>query len=296
MFFPAFSQGPYALMDSKAASIWMNYVNEVKPLIDSNSSPLQTVSTFLLWIGSSLLALPFLITQIANPHIVYRRLWNFLIWSSLIFIALALYQIRWSSYAQILLIFPVAFFLLKTFPWIEKKTKAPWTRPLKVFISLLLSICFPLLGEVIKPQSLKITEESTLTQSAPVEELSQYLLTKSPMRIVCLLDIAPEILYRTNHEVIGTPYHRNGSGIWDTYAIMTDSGDYSTAKDLIKHRGITHLLIFNNDREKVFYQTDKKDKTLWQNLNEGMISEFLEEEPLPENLKKSFKLFNVITF
>ena len=35
----------------------------------------------------------------------------------------------------------------------------------------------------------------------------------APQTVLAFMDIGPELLYRTRHEVIGTPYHRNGGDL-----------------------------------------------------------------------------------
>src|SRR3546814_9292280 len=51
-----------------------------------------------------------------------------------------------------------------------------------------------------------------------VREVAAYLDSDAgwgsqPQTVLAFMDVGPELLYRTRHRVIGTPYHRNGDGI-----------------------------------------------------------------------------------
>src|SRR3546814_17289824 len=58
-----------------------------------------------------------------------------------------------------------------------------------------------------------------------VREVAAYLDSDAgwgsqPQTVLAFMDVDPELLYRTRHRVIGTPYHRNGDGIFDGYRIL----------------------------------------------------------------------------
>ena len=57
------------------------------------------------------------------------------------------------------------------------------------------------------------------------------------------LEDPTKILYRTMHEVIGTPYHRNSPGILDTYGTMTAETDEQAFEIMCKQMSEIDLLI-----------------------------------------------------
>ena len=67
-----------------------------------------------------------------------------------------------------------------------------------------------------------------------------------------MFDHGPELLYRTRHAVIATPYHRNRDGIIDVHRIMTEA-DQAISRGLIDRRGADLLLICPNGPEKLVY-------------------------------------------
>jgi hypothetical protein len=112
------------------------------------------------------------------------------------------------------------------------------------------------------------------------------------VRILTNMDFGPEIIYRTRHEVIGTPYHRNWRGILDTYDIMTAEED-ETAHKLVEQRKVELILLSLKlpelgDRLKI---GDKS--TFYQRLCRNECPNWLRAIELPDELAVSFKLFEV---
>ncbi len=62
------------------------------------------------------------------------------------------------------------------------------------------------------------------------------LTSLTPARIAAPVDLGPYLLLMTPHAVIGSPYHRNGEGIGDTYRIFGGAPD--AARAILDRRGI----------------------------------------------------------
>ena len=112
-------------------------------------------------------------------------------------------------------------------------------------------------------------------------------------RIFTHVDFGAEILYRTQHEVIGIPYHRNGPGILDTYDIMTADTD-EKALEIIQKRGIDLILLRPKSTESIFYSKPELASTFYQRLRDNIIPNWLREVELPSDLSSSFLLFETI--
>jgi hypothetical protein len=68
----------------------------------------------------------------------------------------------------------------------------------------------------------------------------------------------PEIMYRTGTRVVGTPYHRNASGIRDTHLILTtDAPD--DARGIAQRRGVDYLAFCRNAPESHYSRTLTKN-------------------------------------
>jgi len=118
------------------------------------------------------------------------------------------------------------------------------------------------------------------------------------LRILTHIDFGEEILYRTQHEVIGTPTatgtsHRNGQGILDTFDIMTAETD-EKALELIRKRDIDLILICPEYPESQHYSRPEQISTFYQRLLEDIIPHWLRKVELPSNLSSSFMLFEII--
>jgi hypothetical protein len=112
------------------------------------------------------------------------------------------------------------------------------------------------------------------------------------LRILADLFQGAEILYRTQHEVIGTPYQRNQLGILDTYDIMT-AGTDQEALELIRKRGIDMIVLRPTSGEPQFYSKPEQASTFYQRLCKDTIPDWLHKVELPSDLSASFLLFEV---
>jgi hypothetical protein len=144
---------------------------------------------------------------------------------------------------------------------------------------------------------LKRDRAASSQQKTSIVQLCDYLNEEGNrrernLRILTHIDFGPEILYRTQHEVIGTPYHRNGPGIVDTYDIMTADID-EKALELIQKRKIGLILLGPKSNESAAYSESEKISTFHQRLRQDMIPRWLDKVELPSNLSSSFLLFEI---
>jgi len=290
--FTGFFKGPFADVDPRIIPIWLNKVSEVQPLISGSDS--LVVPAQLL--GSAVLCLPFLCYVILRESRNENwKGWVFILLAPAVFILLALYQIRWSVYAQILLIISMTALMVLLR---QRGPKTGFLRTLKnVFIVLVFSLGFLLLGllaDVIfkKGDSEKSRHEVSLIQICEyLNDAEQW--RQRNLRILTHIDFGAEILYRTRHEVIGTPYHRNSPGILTTYEIMTADTD-AKALGLVQKREIGLILLCPKSTESVFYSKPGHESTFYKRLLDDTIPNWLRKVELPSDLSSSFLLFETI--
>ena len=116
--------------------------------------------------------------------------------------------------------------------------------------------------------------------------------------ILTHIDFGAEIIYRTEHKVLGTPHasgtlHRNGQGILDTYDIMTADTD-EKALELMKKRKIDLILLCPKSAETAFYSKPGQTSTFYKRLLNDGIPNWLRKVELPSDLSSSFLLFETI--
>ena len=177
----------------------------------------------------------------------------------------------------------------------QKGPKTGFLKTLKntsiVFIFCMGFLILGLLAEVIfkKGDSEKSSQKFSLIGMCEyLNEMEQF--RKGNCRILTYIDYGAEILYRTPYEVIGTPYHRNSSGILDTYDIMTAETD-KKALEIVQKRKINLILLGPESGESRVYSKSEQTSTFSQRLREGIIPNWLKKIELPSDLSSSFLLF-----
>jgi hypothetical protein len=101
-----------------------------------------------------------------------------------------------------------------------------------------------------------------------------------------------EILYRTGHEVIGTPYHRNTRGILDTHRIFRSQSE-DEAFEMIRNRAIDLIVVYpSSQKTRRYYGGEQGTPTFYERLCESKAPSWCREVALPADLN-AFRLFEV---
>jgi hypothetical protein len=290
--FPKFYNGPFVDVDPRIIPIWLNKVNEVQPLISGSNSLVIPVQI----LGPAVLCFLFLCYLILSKRRTENwNGWLFISLAAIVFILISLYQVRWSVYAQVLLIIPMTALMVLLR---QRGPKTGFLKTLKnVSIVMIFSLGFLLLG-LLADVIFKKGDSEKSRQKVTLIRICEYLndaekWRQRNFRILTHIDFGAEILYRTQHEVIGTPYHRNSPGILDTYDIMTADTD-EKALEIIKKRGIDLILLCPKSTESAFYSKPGHESTFYKRLREGVSPNWLRKVELPSDLSSSFLLFETI--
>lgn len=290
--FPNFYNSPYPEMDAKVFKTYFTKVNEIQPLLSSDSLPIA-----IQLIGSAIVCFPFLVYLIfRKKRDNDRQAWIYILLSFIIFLLASLYQVQWSGYAQTLLVLPMTrlMVLLR-----QRGPKTGFLKTVKNDVIILMFCGFPLFFGLFVGKFVKKESSTENHQSISIVRLCEYLNTEGKrqernFRILAHIDFGPEILYRTQHEVIATPYHtRNGLGILDTYNIMTADTD-EQALEIIRKRSIDMILLCPESSELAVYSKPGHESTFYKRLLAGSIPDWLRKVELPSDLSSSFILFETI--
>jgi hypothetical protein len=291
LLFPKFFSGPFVDVDSRVKMIWLSKVQEIQPLLPPRKDWLPELVWF---IGSALFALPATLYFFWQERYEEYQRWLVVLLGLLLFLLLAVYQKRWATYTETLLIIPLTELLSYILKRQEHFSIKAWRLAARFFtVSSFCVMPFFLaviLGYVSTGKY--IAQKDT---PVPLSTLCQYLNEAPawhdhPMRILSYVDFGPEILYRTRDEVIATPYHRNDSGIWISHKILYASRN-SEAHRLIKARGINLILL--SPWRKGLNQSSKQKSTFEKRLLQGKVPGWLRSVSLPSKLSPWFKLFEV---
>ncbi len=291
LIFPAFYKGPLAGINPDIVPIWLSKVMEIRPLWASD--PYHKI----VIIGSIILFLLYLVYLVAKKQFASNL--NLLIPISCgfaIFLPLGIYQIRMDYYLLIIIIILLAVFLDDVLSRITNSNLAASSKAL-VRVGTLLLFILGLPGIGIGASSLYHPAPND-TLSPDLKALSSYLnayQANYPQAdtILTFLDFGPEILYRTNFNVIAGPYHRNHQGILYTYQVMA-ANDREQVREMLAQRFIDLLILCPQSAEKNFYNKTHHTSTFYERLIAGDKPGFLEEISLPPNLAESFVIYKII--
>ena len=226
--------------------IWLDHVAELQPLL---SGTRESLSDFLLYLGPSLIAIPFAALLVWRR----RRLDD---WPAWLFLGLVLGVIVASAIdyrREIVFAGPfLAVFLSRLLVPIRERLafrSVPLRAVARASASFTFLFGFVILGLVIR-FSFGASSGSTGAErpSCDVRPVAVYLADPTafgerPRNIAAMIDYGPELLYRTEHSVLSTPYHRNTAGILDASELF-GSPDGARSKAIIAERRIELLLIY----------------------------------------------------
>ncbi|WP_143300856.1 hypothetical protein [Candidatus Entotheonella palauensis] len=107
-----------------------------------------------------------------------------------------------------------------------------------------------------------------------------------------LLFDGPELLYRTPHAVLGTPYHRNKQGIIDTFRAMRSPAS-GAIPAMIVERGIDYILVCKTGDPSRFLAAPIDAGSLYTHLVTGQPPPWLQPVPLTEPRARNYALYKV---
>lgn len=296
--FPKFFLGPMA--DVPPEVRWLNVArtSEYGPVIDTESLR-RTVHLLLLYLGGAVIAAVALPLEIARSQGRARDAWAFLALAGAVYLGLALYQIRWGLYAELVALPVLAATLARLAAAI-----APWrlvagmgVRASFKFTALLVVAVAPIAaGWWLRPQGAE-AEAATRRERCDVAAIARFLMqappfSERPYRIVNFPYDGPELLYRTHHQVVATPNHRNGAGLLaarDFFAARKPE----VARRIAEARGLELALICPSDREGSYYRP-AGETAIWDRLRAGRPPEWLHRVTLPSELATGFLLYQVV--
>lgn len=275
-------------------------IAEIQPLIDvaalQSGRWVKAAGSAILWLGIAIPTLPWLAYRLWRSEGAARQLWLLITITSLAFVPLTLYQVRWASYAETVLVLPYADLAAAIAARLSVRFSEQVMGVIRPF--LFAAMC----TWVFVPSATTGASEgggdltANSRKNCPIKSLSTVLnaptgLGDSPKRILAMIDFGPEILYRTRYSVLSIPNHRPQAGFAASYRIMT-ALDFQVAQGLLRERKVDLVAICLGSNEAWFYGTKSTSRTLYQALSDGTPPDFLVPVPLP-NDAGGFRLFAV---
>lgn len=294
--FPKLFGGPYVDIDATLGPIFRQFVGQSRPLFSDDP---ESIKQAVYWLGPLALGLPFLIQRCWRGALAERPAWLYLLGALLLYLALTISALRWSSYLGLLVAFPVTGLLMATLG-IMDRLALPWRSLARALTVILFSVGFLFLGILFQRQSEQYARAEAMGVAAGKCSLQGFAEFANgaagrdggaPQRILANVFSGPELLYRTPHQVVATPLHRNAAGIGDAYAILSAASD-RRARELVLARGITWVLLCPGSVEPVLFRRPDGASTLYERLAAGTPPSWLRPLALPPGLE-GFRLFEV---
>jgi len=298
--FPSFFLGPLVGIDPRVVKTWFTSIAEVQsPLVQQD--PLLAAHLTLYHAGPPLAAalwLPRLIRRSAGAE---RRGWLAVGLALALFLPLALWQLRWSSYAQLIAALPYTALLLAVLDRAGLRLPPPpssdralqFSRGValgltRALVVLLVGGAFILASSALRAGFGGGEQGVYCKMDAMAAHLGQAY--PQPRRVMAYIFNAPELLYRTRHSVVATPYHQNEAGLLDTLDFF-GARDETQARRIAEARGLDLVLACPKDEESGLYRAGIGESLLAR-LENGAPPAWLTPVPLPRSLA-DYRLYEV---
>jgi hypothetical protein len=201
-----------------------------------------------------------------------------------------------SYYFEVIIIILLAVFLDDIISRINLLKVRKFTKLImRVLVIIIFLLVLP--GSSILISTLTNNSLENNTKIINIKALSSYLneykiSNPDTKNILTFLDFGPELLYRTDYNIIATPYHRNDQGILFNYEVMAAESTEQVHK-MLKERLVDLLIICPESNEKYFYKKTAGKNTFYEQLISGEKPDFLEEIALPNELNNNFRIYRI---
>lgn len=285
--FPSFFGGPWVNVDPAITDLWLRHVSELHPLLPGRGGDAGSI---ILYLGPVLVALPWLafrtIRARGTPELPS---WGLLALGLAGFTVLALLQRRWSTYAEVLAAIGLASALVPALNHLDRIGYGPARLVARVGLVGTVLLGFPLLGGALLSASPSGTAPNG--SGCSLAPALSSLPGNEVHTILALMDFGPEILYRSPHRVVATPYHRN-QGIADSHRILA-AMTVDEARGALERREVDVILLCPA-RDRAFFgraSEELPEPSLYTRLTEGEPPPWVRPLAFPE--ESGFQAFQV---
>ncbi|NNF13735.1 MAG: hypothetical protein HKN72_10940 [Gemmatimonadetes bacterium] len=290
LLFPPFFGGPMVEIDARLPAIWLDQTSEFLPVAEHGR-----LLVVVLHLTSSLLAVPVLLWQAARGDREKRSGWLFLLGLFVWFMALTLFlHGRWALYLHLLVSIPLAYFIGRLVTW-PAPSQSVWVRAVVHVgavvgvMSLPVVLALTLARAEGAPGGSRASAECSASSIVPF--LGELARDRRPGTVLAPADWGPEIVFRTPHQAVASPYHRNATGLLDSHTFMSATDDM-TALSIAQERGIDWVVLCR-DRPWFPVVTDGAEPTLHARLSGLRSPSWLTAVPLPGDVDGPLMVYEV---
>ena len=252
--FPKFFGGPEVDNDPVIQTVFLDWVSELRPIVPLDA---QGFRDWLVYLGASALALPFYFFVLWRG--ASERQWDGWLLTAVCavaFVVLAMTMRRFAPLAGVFLAVPVALVLGEVLMMTESMRAFLPRFGLRLVAVFGLLFGPPGLALALAPSSSSATTAAKTAETAgpvlaerscPIDRIAAWLddpagMGGRPRLILAHFNHGPELLYRTGHAVVASPYHRNAAGLRDAHEAFGSTGA-AAARRVVERRAVDLLLI-----------------------------------------------------
>ena len=291
LLYPDFFGGPMVEMNPELASVWLRYTSEFVPV--ASGTPLSVKA---LHLTSALLAIPLALLYAASGDRQRHDRWTFLVCAALWFAGLTLFlHGRWALYLHLLVPIPLGALIGRTVEWAKNLSSGLARVTVNVGSVALVALAPLLLAASLAAaesgQDTPVTVRTDCRASRLVPFLGSLEQDRGPGIVLAPADWGPEIVFRTAHRAVASPYHRNAEGLLDSRAFMAAT-DPSTSRRIADRRGIDWVIVcLGHDW---FPRLGLRNASiLYSRLSSSRQPTWLRRVTLPDSLSGSFAIYEV---
>ncbi len=309
--FPSFFLGGTAYADPEFERVFLSLIRELEPLVPVDG---QSLGRFMLKLGAPSAGLAVALAMAwARRREDDATIWAFFALGLGLYLALSLQHLRFAALAQVFAVIPLTYLLgaiQGRLDRISDRRRRGVARGLAAFVVIFgvpaagLSLGY---GGAVENATDGAAGPGGVTapgQAAsrrgdcPISAIAAYLERPETFgdrsRIIAAhVNYGPELLYRTRHQVVAAPYHRNVSGILDIYRLFS-AVDPEQGRAIVDARGIELLLLCPSPARAAYYAPRTPGAALYQRLLDGRSPSWVIQVPLPDGLAGPFRLFRVV--
>jgi len=253
--YPRFLGGPMVDVNPELKRAWLPLLTEFQPYLFPHG--LSGIGRILAYLGSALLAAGVACHGIRRDRgTPLASVWVLLGSGLVLFVPLAIRWVRFVMYAEMLGVIGTMFLLSRLLSRLDARLSGRRLEAVRALTTIGLLVGPLFLGAGVMALGGESGGDlrkaaSAQVDACPVDALVADLddptgLGDHPHTILAHVDLGPLLLYRTNHSVVATPYHRNWQGILDWEKIM-NAQDPEQARRLVLARGIDVVVVCGAD-------------------------------------------------
>lgn len=288
-FFPQCATGPYGELDPAIAENWLRTIGEAQNFI-TYASAVPGSALAIIFAPAIAVVTGFSCLRKYRHDRQRRALWTIYSVFCVGALGLALWQIRVTPFANLYAVPALTWLVTSAWQKIDSQMAQQFRRVAKAFalVSIgILNAAFGTLDQIANSSSpispfpdgqIREWTVEACDLGAAVSAIADRQTT--PTVIAAPLDIGAELLFRSQHAVIGAPYHRNTDGIIDSQTIF-NSTDESAISQIFSKRGVRYLILCPSMPEMLLYQAGPGLDSLAEKLVSGEIPSWLSRIPVP---------------